>query len=182
MTPRLTAVCTASQIHLFWPIVEPPATLLIHSGFNTDFIIEISVMECYQRMAEFGTAAGPMIDKFALNHIARADQQFLYRGTPRRLPEDARYRLAAFLGIDQIQLADALFAKTPSTGDTLITGASPNRHRQFALQFLDLSASAGGGAEADIASETTSDPDNQWIFTRHWLARLGGADSRQVCG
>ena len=93
------------------PTDETPETLLIHRGFNTDFIIEISVMECYQRMAEFGTAAGPMIDKFALNHIARADQQFLYRGTPRRLPEDARYRLAAFLGIDQIQLADALFAK-----------------------------------------------------------------------
>ncbi|NBP48056.1 MAG: helix-turn-helix transcriptional regulator [Alphaproteobacteria bacterium] len=101
-------------------------------------------------------------------------QQFLYRGTPRRLPEDARYRLAAFLGIDQIQLADALFAKTPSTGDTLITGASQNRPRQFAVPFLDLSASAGGGAEVDIASETTSDPNNQWIFPRHWLARLGG--------
>jgi len=80
----------------------------------------------------------------------------------------------AFLGIDQAQLADALFATTLATDDNVINGTSPNQRRQLALPFLDLSASAGGSAEVKIISETTSDPDNQCIFPRQWLARLGG--------
>ena len=117
------------------------------------------------------------------NHIAAKPdlQQFLYRVTPRRLPEDARYRLTAFLGIDQIQLADALFAKTPSTGDTLITGASPNRPRQFAVPFLDLSASAGA------VQKLTLPVKQHLIRTINGSFRVTGllgleADSHQVCG
>jgi len=80
----------------------------------------------------------------------------------------------AFLGIDQAQLADALFATTLATDDNVINGTSRNQRRQQALPFLDLSASAGGSAEVKIISETTSDPDNQSIFLRQRLARLGG--------
>ena len=58
----------------------------------------------------------------------------------------------AFLGIDQAQLADALFATTLATDDNVINGTSPNQRRQLALQFLDLSASAGGSAEVKIIS------------------------------
>ena len=90
-------------------------------------------------------------------------QQFLHRGTPRRLPEDVRHRLAAFLDIDQSRLA----------GNNSIIGASPHQSRQFAVPFFDLSASAGGGTQIDLASETAQDPDNQWVFPRQWLAKLG---------
>ena len=43
----------------------------------------------------------------------------------------------------------------------------------FAVPFFDLSASAGGGAQIDLASETAHDPDSQWVFPRQWLAKLG---------
>jgi len=36
----------------------------------------------------------------------------------------------AFLGIDQAQLADALFATTLATDDNVINGTSPNQRRQ----------------------------------------------------
>ena len=45
----------------------------------------------------------PITLKQASRAIGRNDaylQQFLYRGTPRRLPEDVRHQLAAFLDID----------------------------------------------------------------------------------
>jgi len=45
-------------------------------------------------------------------------QQFLHRGTPRYLPENARHRLAACLGLDQRQLVD-------STLFIPVTGQSP---------------------------------------------------------
>ena len=35
------------------------------------------------------------------------------------------------------------------------------------------SASAGGGAQIDLASETAHDPDSQWVFPCQWLAKLG---------
>ena len=60
----------------------------------------------------------PITLKQASRAIGRNDaylQQFLYRGTPRRLPEDVRHQLAAFLDIDQSRLA----------GKNIITGASP---------------------------------------------------------
>ena len=41
------------------------------------------------------------------------------------------------------------------------------------MPFFDLSASAGGGTQIDLASETEQDPDNQWVFPRQWLAKLG---------
>ena len=74
-----------------------------------------------------------------------------------------RHQLAALLDIDQSRLA----------GNNSIIGASPHQSRQFAVPFFDLSASAGGGNQIDLASETAQDPDNQWGFPRQWLAKLG---------
>ena len=41
------------------------------------------------------------------------------------------------------------------------------------MPLFDLSVSAGGGAQIDLASETAQDPDNQWSFTRQWLVIIG---------
>ena len=71
----------------------------------------------------------PITLKQALRAIGCNDaylQQFLHRGTPRRLPEGVRHRLAAFLDIDQSRLA----------GNNSIIGASPYQSHQFAVPFL----------------------------------------------
>jgi hypothetical protein len=78
-------------------------------------------------------------------------QQFLHRGTPRCLPEDVRHQLAAFIDIDQPRLA----------GNNSTIGASPQQSCQFAAPFFGLLASAGGGAQIDLASELAQDPNNQ---------------------
>ena len=41
------------------------------------------------------------------------------------------------------------------------------------MPFFDLSASAGGDTQIDLAGETAQDPANQWVFPRQWLAKLG---------
>ena len=89
-------------------------------------------------IAALAASDPPITLKQASRAIGRNNaylQQFLHRGTPRHLPEDVRHRLAASLDIDQ--------------------------SRQFAVPFFDLSASAGDGAQIDLASETAQDPDNQ---------------------
>lgn len=83
------------------------------------------------------TAAGLTLKEVS-RALGRNDaylQQFLYRGSPRRLPEDARHQLAALLACDHRTLLPpedaAAFAK-PTTGQ--------------AIPFFPIHASAGGGA------------------------------------
>jgi hypothetical protein len=80
-------------------------------------------------IAALAASNPPITLKQASRAIGRNDaylQQFLHRGTPRRLPEDVRHRLAAFLDIDQSRLA----------GNNSIIGASPHQSRQFAVPFF----------------------------------------------
>ena len=58
-------------------------------------------------------------------------QQFVVRGSPRRLAPDDRRRLADYFGVDEVEL-----------------GADPG-HRPFTLPRLDVAASAGPGAFVD---------------------------------
>jgi len=112
-------------------------------------------------------ASNPSITlKQASRAIGRNDvylQQFLHRGTSHCLPEDLRHQLAAILDIDQSRLA----------GNNSIIGASPQQSGEFAVPFFDLLASAGGGSQIDLASEMAQNPDNQWVFSHQWLAKLG---------
>ena len=100
-------------------------------------------------------ASDPMITlKQASRESGRNDaylQQLLQRKTLRCPPEDERHQLAAFLDIDQSQLA----------GNNSIIGASPHQSRQFAVPFFNLSASVSGGAQIDLASEMAQDLNNQ---------------------
>jgi phage repressor protein C with HTH and peptisase S24 domain len=58
-----------------------------------------------RRMLELIAGRTPATDLKACSLAAGKNHaylhQFIYRGTPRRLPEDVRYRLASFLGIDE---------------------------------------------------------------------------------
>ncbi len=112
----------------------------------------------------------PVSLKQASRAIGRNDaylQQFLYRGTPRQLPELARHRLASYLGIDQRYLMDT---KIP------ISGRIPLGGRQIAVPFLNLAADAGGGTHIDVSIEGNDDSD-RISLPRHMLHRLGSQNS-----
>jgi hypothetical protein len=89
--------------------------------------------------------------KEASRAIGRNDaylQQFLYRELPRRLPEEARHRLATILDIDQQQLADR----------HLSAAMSDRPPAQISVPFFDVRAAAGGGAmPPDLSSSANSD-------------------------
>ena len=88
--------------------------------------------------------------KEASRAIGRNDaylQQFLYRESPRRLPEEARHRLATILDIDQQQLADR----------HLSAAMSDRPPAQISVPFFDVRAAAGGGAmPPDLSNSANS--------------------------
>ena len=93
-------------------------------------------------------AAAGMTLKQASKALGRNDaylQQYLYRGTPRRLPEPLRLRLAEITGADQADFLDpALRAlRPPSNGGDDGTVRVP---------LHAVRAAAGGGSVADEAS------------------------------
>jgi len=85
-------------------------------------------------------------------------QQFIKRGSPRRLAEEDRRRLARYFGIDEALLGGPTAA--PAVGED---GLVP-------IPRLDVGASAGGGA---------ADPSERALgrigFDPAWLRRLGVA-------
>jgi hypothetical protein len=72
-------------------------------------------------IAALAASDPPITLKQASRAIGRNNaylQQFLHRGTPRRLPEDVRHRLAAFLDIDQSRqfaVPFLIFRQAPAT-------------------------------------------------------------------
>lgn len=116
-------------------------------------------------IAEHGTNYGALSRLIGRN--AAYIQQFIKRGTPRRLDERDRRILADFFGVDEGLLgAPGMEADSP-------VPAAKGRSKPLAASTalvpkLDLEASAGGGAIAD----------GEWAsgaigFDRLWLKRLG---------
>ncbi len=88
-------------------------------------------------------------------------QQFVRKGSPRRLAEQDRYRLAEFFGVDESALRE--------DGDP--TGSGPTRGRGdewLAVRRIDVSASAGPGA---IPHEETAFDSIR--FSKRWLGEQG---------
>jgi hypothetical protein len=83
-------------------------------------------------------------------------QQFIKRGTPRRLAEDDRRRLASYFGIDEALLGGPAAAPA-SAAEGLVS-----------VPRLDVGASAGAGA-ADSAERRLG----RIAFDARWLRRLG---------
>ena len=89
-------------------------------------------------------------------------QQFVRKGSPRRLEEQDRRRLAEFFGVSEVELgADPELARPRESDDFL------------AVPRLALDASAGPGAVS--AEEISFD---SFRFSRRWLREMGleGAD------
>jgi len=83
--------------------------------------------------------------KHASRALGRNDaylHQFLYRRSPRRLPEELRHALAALLECDQALFLEQDVPK-PRSPSALLSG-HPDPRAQIA--FVDITASAGGGA------------------------------------
>jgi len=97
--------------------------------------------------------------------------QFVYRGTPRVLPEDTREALAKFLGVPDSQLrhAEVPPRKPRGSGSQEVsdddTGApSPRRKRASgfsAIPEVNVRASAGPGSNHDELVET----EDVWLFS-----------------
>ena len=81
-------------------------------------------------------------------------QQFIKRGTPKKLSEDDRRTLARYFGIDERELGGR-----PPERDT--------NSRMVAIPILDVSASAGPGA-VPVAETSTAAME----FDSRWLKRL----------
>ncbi len=84
-------------------------------------------------------------------------QQFIKRGTPRKLDEADRRTLARYFGVDESWLGGAQTSEQPS--DTLVE-----------VPFLNVRASAGPGTVAELEA-----PRGRFAFDPRWLRRLTGS-------
>lgn len=88
-------------------------------------------------------------------------QQYVKRGTPRKLDERDRGMLARFLGVDEALLREAEDMPPPQAGN--------RKGDLVTVRRLALGASAGAGSLDD--DEAGSD---SFAFTARWLRDLGG--------
>ena len=93
-------------------------------------------------------------------------QQYLYRGSPRRLPEDVRLRLADLTGERTESFLDPQLR-------SLHGSAVPSR---LAVPLLDVSAAAGGGR---IGNDTAGD-DTALAFPPMLLRRITSAPTSSL--
>ncbi len=91
-------------------------------------------------------------------------QQFIKRGSPRRLSEEDRRRLARYFGVDEATLGGEASAANDRAGPVIVP-------------MLDVGASAGGGAAVD--GERTR---AHAAFDPAWLRKVasGGADKLSI--
>jgi hypothetical protein len=95
-------------------------------------------------------------------------QQFIKRGTPRRLEEGDRRRIAAYLGVPDAMLGG------PSPTVAAPRGAGPRAPAMLLVPQLAIGASAGPGANVDGEGVEAG-----FAFDPRWLRRLG-ADTRAL--
>ena len=98
-----------------------------------------------RRAVRAAVAAAGMTLKQASRALGRNDaylQQYLYRGTPRRLPEQLRLRLAAITATDQADFLDPALRALRPPADGVADGAVP-------VPLHAVRAAAGGGSVAD---------------------------------
>jgi phage repressor protein C with HTH and peptisase S24 domain len=82
--------------------------------------------------------------------------QFIYRGTPKVLPEDVREALARFLGVDDAELRHPQVPRRKRPRSKSV----PEREGFSAISEIDVRASAGPGAFHDGLEESKG----AWLF------------------
>jgi phage repressor protein C with HTH and peptisase S24 domain len=120
---------------------------------------EIQVREALERLIEERGEDYAGLSRLIGRNAAYV-QQFIKRGTPKRLAEEDRRILARYFGVPEHRLGGSPEAEA---GDHVI------------VPQLDVGASAGGGAFAEgerALSHIAFDP--------RWLRRLGAGDGRQL--
>lgn len=95
-------------------------------------------------------------------------QQYIKRGSPRRLGEDDRARIAAFLGVPEAMLGG------PATRVALPTALRQRARDLMLVPQLAIGASAGPGASVDGEAV-----EGELAFDLKWLRNLG-ADPRAL--
>lgn len=103
----------------------------------------------------------------ALGKNAAYVHQFIYRRTPKILPEDTREALAKFLRVDEAELRHlAVPARKPRSDTEPDTPGGPRRRRKKAIEGfasvteIDVRASAGPGAFHEGLEESKE----TWLF------------------
>lgn len=92
-------------------------------------------------------------------------QQFVRKGSPRKLEEQDRRKLAEFLGADEAELgAPEYFSHDPAS----LRGARPPAPDWLDIPRIDIAASAGGGALGGIEQEVGT-----FRFSSQWLREQG---------
>ena len=81
--------------------------------------------------------------------------QYLYRGTPRQLPEEVRHKLAILLNVEEESLR----------GDDAAARPTPF---YFTIPFIDVQASAGHGSIAAVHDSL----GQSWVFHRSVLKTI----------
>ena len=122
------------------------------------------------RVLQLVQARGTDLKKasLALGKNAAYVHQFIYRGTPKILPEDVREALAHYLGVDDSELRHADLPPRKPRTDTLPQAVdSPRRPPRAkgtegfsAVSEIDVRASAGPGAINDGLEESKA----TWLF------------------
>jgi len=111
-----------------------------------------------QRVMTALQAHPPRLLRSLSRELGRNDaylHQYLYRGTPRRLPEEIRHKLAILLNIDEESLRDDDAARRPTPF-------------YFTIPFIEVQASAGHGS---IATEQDT-LGQSWVFHRSVLKTI----------
>ncbi|MFL0356118.1 helix-turn-helix transcriptional regulator [Erythrobacter sp. GH1-10] len=117
-----------------------------------------------ERLAELARERGASLSGLSemLGRNPAYLQQFIKRGTPRRLGESDRWKLAQFFGVDEVELGGEGKEKS------YIDASFGRRSGYIDVPRLDIGASAGPGALP--ASEAFFDA---FRFSRRWLAEQG---------
>ncbi|BDI61572.1 helix-turn-helix transcriptional regulator [Qipengyuania nanhaisediminis] len=126
-----------------------------------------------QRLLDLSQERGASLASLSemLGRNASYLQQFIRKGSPRKLEEGDRRTLARFFGVAERELGgpgdaaqEKSYAQTPRTGDS---------RDWVEVQRLDIGASAGPGALP--SHEAAFDA---FRFSRRWLAEQGLADAQ----
>ncbi len=127
------------------------------------------------RILEMVAARRPATDlktaSFACGRNHAYLHQFIHKGSPRRLPEEVRHRLARHLGVDESLLRNAdedlpmqiMERSRPAAADRHPHGNLGQSHVS-AVSQMRIAASAGGGTA--IEHETSASP---WFLPDTWI-------------